>query len=269
VQQRRAQASQGDDNGSWWPTTTVVDWVFRRDPTLTVEQIFDKLEYLCEPDRVKAQGRLHVYSVNQKISLNHFDVESFSEQYSLARKFYQHILMYEWRDLTFFPLLAIQSGETWEAAVAREFARPPGPRMGLRSKSLDRLVYSDPQFSRDDVIREWPELRGAINSTESEPTASSDIDGPKKRTNRVRRGNYFGSLEQFIARKKSEVLARMSDDAVARQFEFYCEELKRAGTPAPPLPSDRRNIVRQVGKIRERLAASNTNRAAGTTLKTR
>jgi hypothetical protein len=61
----------------------------------------------------------------------------------------------------------------------------------------------------------------------------------------------------------------MSDDAVARQFEFYCEELKRAGKPAPPLPSDRRNIVRQVGKIRERLAASNTNRAAGTTLKTR
>jgi hypothetical protein len=65
------------------------------------------------------------------------------------------------------------------------------------------------------------------------------------------------------------VLAQMSDDAVAQRFGSFCEQLKQKGKPAPPLPSDRRNIVRQVGKIRARLAATKPNRAAGTTPKTR
>jgi hypothetical protein len=73
------QASQADDNGSWWPTTTVVDWVFRRDPTLTIEQIFDALEDRCEYGLVKAQGRLHVYPYNIIILLNDLDVELFSK----------------------------------------------------------------------------------------------------------------------------------------------------------------------------------------------
>jgi hypothetical protein len=141
---------------------------------------------------------------------------------------------------------------------------------------LWRLVYADPQFSRDDVIREWQEPQSAAESTEPAPTAVPDIDALKehdagRRMGRqpTRRGAYFGALEQFILRFKSETFARLSDGAVARQFELHCEELLRTGKPAPPLPSDRRNIKRQVAKIRDRLAATITNTTARATPKTR
>ena len=48
------------------------------------------------------------------------------------------------------------------------------------------------------------------------------------------------------------LLARLSDDAIARQFVAENEKRKSEGKAASALPRDRRNIERQVSKIRER-----------------
>jgi len=83
------------------------------------------------------------------------------------------------------------------------------------------------------------------------------------------RGAYFGDLEAFILRTisrfKPEVFALMSDDAIALQFADYCKGLKSTGKPAPSLPRDRRNVVNQVTKIRERLAVTRSKPAASNT----
>ncbi len=255
-------AASSQDAATWWPTTNVVDWVQQRELALTVEQVLDALEDRCVSGRVKAQGRLHVYASDERIRLNPADVESFSERHGRVRDFFQDITVDEWRDLTFFPLPSIQSGETWIVAAARELAGQLGPRMALRSKYLYRLVYADPQFSRDDVIREWPEPRGATDSPEmaSAPARGSSNSrrgrhGSSHGRQRTSRGAYFGALERFIMRLKSDAFARMSDNAVARQFEDYCVGLVGAGKSAPPLPRDRRNIANRVRKIRQRLEA--------------
>jgi hypothetical protein len=67
---------------------------------------------------------------------------------------------------------------------------------------------------------------------------------------------YYGLLERFIAGIKPEVLKRLSDHAIAKQFEDHCRNLLNTGKSAPSLPGDRRDVERQVGKIRARPPAS-------------
>jgi hypothetical protein len=63
---------------------------------------------------------------------------------------------------------------------------------------------------------------------------------------------YKVALETFMARWRRELLPRLSDDAIAREFVADNEKRMREGRPASALPRDRRNIEKQVSKIRER-----------------
>lgn len=110
-------------------------------------------------------------------------------------------------------------------------------------------VWPDPIFAAEQAMR----LRSPATNASVTP-APPQAPQP--------RGGYFGALEEFIARFKPEAVARMSDDAVARQFVEYCEGLIGTGRSAPPLPRDRRNIARQVEKICHRLAAIGGKTAA-------
>jgi hypothetical protein len=126
----------------------------------------------------------------------------------------------------------------------------------LRSKSLFRLVYADPHFSRIDVMGEWPgpqttELRAKPERAQ----AVHDSALASARNRRAQRLNYVGALEQFMVRFRDESLGRIGDDALARQFVDYCEQQKEAGKPGPDLPRDRRNIEKQVAKIRAKRLA--------------
>jgi hypothetical protein len=58
-----------------------------------------------------------------------------------------------------------------------------------------------------------------------------------------------------MTRFPDDLLGRIADDALARQFVDYCEQRKKEGKPVPNLPRDRRNIERQVAKIRAKRLA--------------
>ena len=94
---------------------------------------------------------------------------------------------------------------------------------------------------------------GTISGTEMSTTTGTA--GQAKLSKR-RRGAYFGALERFIARVRPEVLAQMSDHGISIQFEDECRNLLNAGKSVPALPCDRRNIERQVSKIRERISTA-------------
>jgi hypothetical protein len=68
---------------------------------------------------------------------------------------------------------------------------------------------------------------------------------------RRRRAAYKGALEKFMARQNPLLLQRLSDDAIACEFVADYEKQAREGKLVPALPKDRRNIERQVTKIRE------------------
>jgi hypothetical protein len=249
-------AAPSSNEREWWPITTVVNWICERDPASSVENIFDALEDRCACDRVRAQGRLHVYPFRRLIRLNPGDVEHFAKAHSRVRDFFQQIRDWEWKDLTIFPLPSIRAGETWELALARELAGRPGPQIGLRSKLLFRLVYSDPHFFRIDVMREWPGLPttdGQAKPARAQAVQPSAIGSAGNR--RGQRLTYMGALEKFMARFSDKLLSRIADDALARQFVDDCEQLKNAGKPVPNLPRDRRNIEKQVAKIRAKRLA--------------
>ena len=199
-----------------------------------------------------------MYSFSRLIKLNPEYVIDFARAHSRVRDFFQQIRVKEWKDLTIFPLVSIQAGETWELALAREFACPPGPQIGLRSKSLFRLVYTEPHFFRIDVMREWP--RPQTTDIPAETVVPQAVQASVASSAENRRGQrltYIGPLERFMTRFPDERLARMTDDGIKRLFEEYCAQQEEAGRPVPTLPRDRRNIERQVAKIRaKRLAKS-------------
>jgi hypothetical protein len=121
----------------------------------------------------------------------------------------------------------------------------------LRSKSLFRLVYADPHFFQIDVRREWPGLLTTV--MQAEPLVAQAVKASDMASERNRGGQrltYVGALELFLARFSDENLSRIADDALARRFVTHCEQRKKAGKPGPNLPRERRNIERQVAKIR-------------------
>jgi hypothetical protein len=117
------------------------------------------------------------------------------------------------------------------------FERDPHGRVGLAIRT-DRLNHS--KYGVGSSI----EMTGATS-------LASRAEVPKRK-----RLAYYGLLERFIAEIKPEVLKRLSDHAIAKQFEDHCRNLLNAGKPAPSLPGDRRNVQCQVGKIRARTAVS-------------
>jgi hypothetical protein len=114
------------------------------------------------------------------------------------------------------------------------FRRDPDGRVGLAART-DELVRR-----RDGVIRGTgiPVQTGA--------------SGPTELPRPMKRGRYIGALEQLIARIKPAAFASMSDRAVRVAFENECRNSEAAGKSVPSLPRDRRNIERQIEKIRKR-----------------
>lgn len=104
----------------------------------------------------------------------------------------------------------------------------------------------------DELIRR---REGNIQGTEmSVATGKSGPTEPPRP--KMKRGGYIGALEQFIARTNPAVFDKMSDRAVRVSFENECQNSKAAGKSVPSLPCDRRNIERQVEKIRKRMLTS-------------
>jgi hypothetical protein len=121
----------------------------------------------------------------------------------------------------------------------------------MHSKSLFRVVYADPHFFQIDVRREWPGLLTTV--MQAEPAVAQAVEASAMASARNRGGQrltYVGALEQFMARFPDERLERIADDGVARRFVEYCTQQTEAGKPGPNLPRDRRNIEKQVAKIR-------------------
>jgi hypothetical protein len=112
------------------------------------------------------------------------------------------------------------------------FRRDPDGRVGLAAQT-NELVHR---------------RAGAISVV-------TGTSGPTElRRQRRKRGGYIGALEQFIARIKPAEFDKMSDHAVRVRFENGCQDLEAAGKSAPSLPRDRRNVERQISKIRERIS---------------
>jgi hypothetical protein len=119
-------------------------------------------------------------------------------------------------------------------------------------------VWPDPLFPAEQAEKAWPVSVAEILGVAPEQAlpSSSDFDKPKlagtAQRRPQRRLEYKIALETFMARKNPELLRRLSDDAIAREFVAENENRMREGKPVSALPKDRRNIEKQVSKIRER-----------------
>jgi hypothetical protein len=119
-------------------------------------------------------------------------------------------------------------------------------------------VWPDPLFPAEQAAKLWlvrvKELLAV--APEQASLSNSDFDKPKSAWTADRRPQrrleYIGALETFMARRSPVLLPRLSDDAIAREFVADHEKRMREGRPTSALPKDRRNIERQVSKIRER-----------------
>ena len=119
-------------------------------------------------------------------------------------------------------------------------------------------VWPDPLFPAEQAAKLWL-VRVAETlavAPEQASLSSPDFDEPKSAGTADRRPQrrleYLGALENFMARKNPELLRKLSDPTIARQFVAECEERTRGGKAVPKLPNDRRNIEKQVSKIRMR-----------------
>jgi hypothetical protein len=116
------------------------------------------------------------------------------------------------------------------------FRRDPDGRVGLAART-------------DELIRR---REGAMPGTGM--SVETGTPGPTHlRRPIIKRGGYIGALEQFIARIKPAEFDKMSDHAVRIRFENECQSLEAASRSVPSLPHDRRNIERQIEKIRKRM----------------
>jgi len=119
-------------------------------------------------------------------------------------------------------------------------------------------VWPDPLFPAEQAAKLWLVRVAETLAVVPEQTSlvSPDFDKPKSAGTSDRRPQrrleYLGALENFMARKNPEFLRKLPDPTIARLFVAECEERTRGGKAVPKLPNDRRNIEKQVSKIRNR-----------------
>jgi hypothetical protein len=164
------------------------------------------------------------------------------------------------------------AGLRWRALEGHDIAVPvdseenplPLPRLladylsGSVPATSTPTVWPDPLYPAEQAAKLWPvHVKESLAvAPEQASLSNSDFDKPKS-TGTADRGpqrrlKYIAALETFMARQPPALLPRLSDDAIAREFVADNEKRMRDGKPTSALPKDRRNIEKQVSKIRER-----------------
>jgi hypothetical protein len=108
-----------------------------------------------------------------------------SEEHSYIEPSPETIPTEEWRDLTFFARPIFKAGEDYMRGWERAFDQSDAP-VELRSKSKHRLAWLDVEFSREDVVREWPHAEDevewqAVNKETHSPLSPSRGGGSSER----------------------------------------------------------------------------------------
>jgi hypothetical protein len=162
--------------------------------------------------------------------------------------------------------LRFRAFEGHDIAVPVDSERNPLPLPRLPADYVSGSVpatstptaWPDPLFPAEQAAKLWlVHVKESLAvAPEQASLSNSDFDKPKSAGTADRRPQrrleYIGALETFMARRPSVLLQRVSDDAIAREFVADNEMRMREGKPTSALPKDRRNIERQVSKIRER-----------------
>ena len=162
----------------WWTLSDVVDWVRRIDPPVTIGQIRVALEDRCAADRIRTRGRRLNYRYDRLISISHWypDFVQFADEYGEARPSFDAISAAQWKDLTFFAWPPFGMSEPYHVALTLALDQLASP-VELRSLSKSRLAWTDVEFRRADVIREWSHAGDAADPNEAEREPRSDVAG--------------------------------------------------------------------------------------------
>jgi len=149
---------RGPKHGPVWSgLAEVAAWVRACSPTATGPQICNALENSCASGRIKARGRRRVYPTEQVLRIDPGDPHFiwFADEHGDLQPWQELIPSDEWEDLTFFARPTPADGEQYRDAVVRAL-NELSLAVELRSKSRSRLAWANLEFSRDEVMREWP-----------------------------------------------------------------------------------------------------------------
>jgi hypothetical protein len=160
---------------TWWTLGEVVEWVQGIDPAATVWQIRIELAGRCASGRIRAQGRRWVYRYDQPLGIDHGDplFVAVSDQYGGPQSSFEAISADAWTDLTFFARRTPGMDRQYAVALEQALAQLVSP-VELRSLSKYRLAWSDVEFWRADVIREWFQTNSVTTQNEAVQQPRSD-----------------------------------------------------------------------------------------------
>jgi hypothetical protein len=170
---------------TWWTLGDVVEWVQGIDPTATVWQIRIELAGRCASGRIRAHGRRWVHRYDQPLGIDHGDplFVVVSDQYGGPQSSFEAISADEWKDLTFFARRTPEMDRQYAVALEQALTQLVSP-VELRSLSKYRLAWSDVEFWRADVIREWFQTNPVTNQNEAVHQPRSDPVGRSKLSTR-------------------------------------------------------------------------------------
>src|SRR5437899_2501413 len=170
---------------TWWTLGDVVEWVQGIEPAATVWQIRIELAGRCASGRIRAHGRRWVYRYDQPLGIDHGDplFVAVSDQYGGPQSSFEAISADAWKDLTFFARRTPGMDRQYAVALEQALAQLVSP-VELRSLSKYRLAWSDVEFWRADVIREWFQTNPVTNQNEAVHQPRSDPVGRSKLSTR-------------------------------------------------------------------------------------
>jgi class 3 adenylate cyclase len=147
---------------AWWSIAEAAAWIREQHPGATGGQVCATLEQLVREGRIKARGRRRVYSTDRPLRIAVVDPEFvwFAERSGPPQPWPESIGAGLWADLAIFVRPKQATGEQYPDAVMHALDELANAAE-LRSKSRYRLEWADPEFSSEDVRREWPKRRDA------------------------------------------------------------------------------------------------------------
>jgi hypothetical protein len=162
----------------WWTLRDVVDWVRRIDPPVTIRQIRVALERGGASGRIRAHGRRWAYRYDHSIPIDHQNLEfvGYSATYGGPQSWFDTISADEWKDLTFFARPTPAISEPYHVALTLALDQLVSP-VELRSEKKFRIAWTDVEFRRADVIREWSHAGDAADPNEAEREPLSGVAG--------------------------------------------------------------------------------------------